>query len=510
MPYFYDSKSIYYLYYWNRRIQMSEEKKVHPIAFISYAWSSEDHKEWVRKLAEDLRQNGVDVWLDQWGAGAGKDIHAFMEKIANKDDTTHVIMICDDEYKKKIDSRNGGAGIEAQLIVPDYYNAESEERFVAVTRGENQDPKTLIPVFARSRIFIDFSEDEQYPARFEELLRWIYDKPIFSPPPLGEMPAYLKESHEEATPTASYARDAIYAIKNNNQHSEPKLREYLEKFSNEIKKIPDQSVTVEEKVINNIEKLMPMVNEFISLINVLSEYSQNMRAYRRVHHFFSDLTGYCHLKHINYDSRYPDKHFISYILFTSAIAIFIREERWEALSIFFNEEYSATEAIEYFDSNPTYNFSVFYQKEWHFWGSYWRRKGQNPYCPMAAFLQANFPEGIKQSDIAQADAIIYIAHQIRTMKKYPSKVFSEYWIPECFAAFINMQNKSSLPIFAHASSKKYFQNLLPILGIDRMGEFTYYFNRILEESNPFSSENNGQFKYRLKTKIPTNNLGINP
>lgn len=489
---------------------MSEEKKVHPKAFISYAWSSEDHKTWVRKLAEDLRRNGVDVWLDQWEVKPGKDINVFMERIANKDDTTHVIMICDDEYKKKADTRDKGVGAEAQIITADYYEQKNENRFVAVTRDKNQEPKTLIPVFARSRIFIDFSDDEQYPTKLEELLRWIYDKPIFSPPPLGEMPAYLKESHEEGTPTASYARDAIYAIKSDNQYSEPKLREYLEKFSNEIKKIPDQNVTVEEKVINNIKKLMPMVNEFISVINVLSEYSQNMRAYRRVHHFFSNLTGYCHLKHTNYDSRYPDKHFISYILFTSAIAIFIREERWEALSIFFNEEYSATEAIEYFDSSPTYNFSVFYQKEWFFWGSYWRRKGQNLYYPMAAFLQANFPEGIKQSDIAQADAVIYIAHQIRKMKQNSSKVSSEYWIPECFAAFINMQNNSSLPIFAHASSKKYFQNLLPILGIDRVEEFTYYFNRILEESDPFSLENNDQFKYSLKTKIPVKNIGINP
>lgn len=486
---------------------MSEEKKDFPKAFISYAWSSENHKTWVRKLAEDLRRNGVDVWLDQWEVKPGKDINVFMERIANKEDTTHVIMICNDEYKKKADTRDKGVGAEAQIITADYYEQKNENRFVAVTRGENQDLKTLIPVFAGSRIFINFSEDEQYPAKLEELLRWIYEKPLFSPPPLGEMPSYLKESHEEGTPTASYARNAIYAIKSDNQYSEPKLKEYLKQFSNEIKNIPDLTKGLLKKdIINNIEKLMPMVNEFIDVINNASEYSKNIRIYRIIHRFFSDLTDYFYLTYTNYNSEHPDRHFISYILFTATIASFIREERWEALSIFFNEEYQATES----DNTASHNFSVFYQTAWIFWEKYWKGEGIDPYYPMAAFLQANFPDGIKTSDIAQADAIIYIAHQIRKMKKDPSKVFSEYWIPECFCCFIDMNSNSSLPIFVRASSKKYFQNLLPILDVDSVEDFRDKFDKILKESKPFSSENNGQFKYYLKTKIPVENIGINP
>ncbi len=37
-----------------------------PVCGISYSWDSDDHKNWVRKLAESLQQNGVKARLDQW------------------------------------------------------------------------------------------------------------------------------------------------------------------------------------------------------------------------------------------------------------------------------------------------------------------------------------------------------------------------------------------------------------------------------------------------------------
>lgn len=311
--------------------------------------------------------------------------------------------------------------------------------------------------------------------------------------------------------TDSYARDAIDAIKSNDQHGRPELKKYLKKFSNDIKNFPDLKLEGYlsyqnhiKPLIDHIKKFMPMVNEFIDVINNVSEYSENIRIYRIIHRFFSDLTDYFYLSSDINISKDLGRNFISYILFTTTIASFIREERWEALSIFFNEEYQATES-----DNPTsYTFSIFYQKEDAFWKQYWKEQNRTPNYPIASFLQENLPDGIKPSDIAQADAIIYIAHQIRKMKKDPAKVLSEYWIPECFCYFMN--NKSSLPIFVHASSRKYFQNLLPILSVDSVKDFRDRFDRILKESNTFSPENNDQFKYRLGKNIPFDKIGINP
>ena len=48
-----------------------------PKVFLSYSHDSPTHKQWVRKLATDLRKNGVDDILDQWDLCHGKDIAAF-------------------------------------------------------------------------------------------------------------------------------------------------------------------------------------------------------------------------------------------------------------------------------------------------------------------------------------------------------------------------------------------------------------------------------------------------
>lgn len=50
-----------------------------PKVFISYAWESEALKDWVRNLAIELRNKGVDAKLDQWEVVPGDQLPHFME-----------------------------------------------------------------------------------------------------------------------------------------------------------------------------------------------------------------------------------------------------------------------------------------------------------------------------------------------------------------------------------------------------------------------------------------------
>ena len=63
----------------------SEIKK----AFISYAWDNEEHKNWVLKLASDLRHHGIDAILDQWDARLGTICHSLWSK-----GLQHLILYC--------------------------------------------------------------------------------------------------------------------------------------------------------------------------------------------------------------------------------------------------------------------------------------------------------------------------------------------------------------------------------------------------------------------------------
>lgn len=91
-----------------------------PKIFISYSWSSKDHQKRVGDFAVILQeQYGIEVLLDIWHLKPGQDKYAFMEKSVNDESVTHVLMICDEDYKYKANERVGGVGTETTVITPE-------------------------------------------------------------------------------------------------------------------------------------------------------------------------------------------------------------------------------------------------------------------------------------------------------------------------------------------------------------------------------------------------------
>src|SRR5215472_8574315 len=84
-------------------------------AFISYSWTTEEHRQWVLELAMRLRSHGIDVLLDRWHLKPGQDKYAFMERMVTDPAVKKVIVICDRRYQEKADKREGGVGDETLI-----------------------------------------------------------------------------------------------------------------------------------------------------------------------------------------------------------------------------------------------------------------------------------------------------------------------------------------------------------------------------------------------------------
>lgn len=81
--------------------------------FISYAWTDNGHREWVRLLAACLRGMGFNVGVDA-EVNYGDDLDGFMRKIT---ESLHVLMIVDDNYVDRADSNpESGVGVENAVI----------------------------------------------------------------------------------------------------------------------------------------------------------------------------------------------------------------------------------------------------------------------------------------------------------------------------------------------------------------------------------------------------------
>lgn len=154
-----------------------------PRVFISYSHDSAEHKGWVLDFATTLRNRGVDAILDQWDLRPGDDLPHFMETELERCD--HVVMVCTENYVKKANAGEGGVGYEKMIMTSSMLKKIDGNKVIPIIR---QCGTSLRPTFLQSKIFIDFSKDEDVEYSLDELLRTVLNAPLYEKPEIGKNP----------------------------------------------------------------------------------------------------------------------------------------------------------------------------------------------------------------------------------------------------------------------------------------------------------------------------------
>lgn len=174
-----------------------------PQTFISYSWDNDTHKQWVRKLAEGLRKNGVNATLDQWETSPGDQLPAFMERTIRE--SKFVVIICTPNYKKRSDSRKGGVGYEGDIMTAEAMNEQNPRKFIPVLRSGNW--SDAAPSWLSGKSFIDLSdESDDHERSYKELLNALLETPESPPPvesPHGEHIATATRQSNSAEPDSN-------------------------------------------------------------------------------------------------------------------------------------------------------------------------------------------------------------------------------------------------------------------------------------------------------------------
>lgn len=155
-----------------------------PTVFVSYTHENPDHKRWVAQLATDLRAHGVDARLDQWDLQLGDDVTLFMERGIR--DAERVLLVCTPGYMRKANEGEGGVGYERLVVTGELADKIDTNKFICVLRLGTKE--YAIPTFAKTRLYIDFTDDGTYDVSLEELLRAIHQAPAQIKPPIGANP----------------------------------------------------------------------------------------------------------------------------------------------------------------------------------------------------------------------------------------------------------------------------------------------------------------------------------
>lgn len=152
--------------------------------FISYSHDSEEHKKWVRQLATRLVRNGIQVILDQWDLRAGEEIPRFVEDSILGSD--RVLLICTEQYARKANQRTGGVGLEALVINSSLMSDLGTTKFLVLVRQNSETVE--LPELLKSRLYLDFSNTENFDAEIERLIKEIHDVVHLDKPELGPNP----------------------------------------------------------------------------------------------------------------------------------------------------------------------------------------------------------------------------------------------------------------------------------------------------------------------------------
>lgn len=184
-----------------------------PRVFVSYSHDSAEHKSWVLDLATTLRNRGVDAVLDQWDLRPGDDLPHFMETELER--CNYVVMICSENYVKKANAGEGGVGYEKMIMTSSILKRIDNNKVIPIIR---QKGNSLRPTFLTSKIYIDFSKDEDVEYSLDELLRTLLNAPLYEKPEIGKNP-FTPMEHSKPDRTTDGIKEIMTAFANAFQRS---------------------------------------------------------------------------------------------------------------------------------------------------------------------------------------------------------------------------------------------------------------------------------------------------
>lgn len=170
-----------------------------PKAFVSYSWDDEDHKSWVRGLAERLRSDGVEATIDQWETVPGDQLPAFMERAIAENE--FVLIICTPRYKNRCENRVGGVGYEGDIITAELLHTGNQSKFIPILRKGQW--REAAPNWLLGKYYIDLRDGPSSEGGYQDLVSTLLgSRP--QPPPVAVKPREpsSEQTVDQELPTA--------------------------------------------------------------------------------------------------------------------------------------------------------------------------------------------------------------------------------------------------------------------------------------------------------------------
>ena len=177
-----------------------------PRVFISYSHDSDEHREWVARLSERLRSDGIATNLDAYVNGTPAEgwPRWMLDQL---DEADRVLLICTETYYRRFrgheaPGRGRGVDWEGAVISQEIYDARSKTtRFIPVLRTLEDERYIPEPVRGQSRYCLT---DEQ---PYQDLYKALLGRAGYEPGPVGEPKPQKRPRVKPLTFGSAYGKD---------------------------------------------------------------------------------------------------------------------------------------------------------------------------------------------------------------------------------------------------------------------------------------------------------------
>ncbi len=442
---------------------MTDARDTPPRVFISYSWSSKEHSENVRGLADKLIGNGVDVVIDQYDLKPGHDANAFMESMVTDPAISRVLVICDRMYLEKANARRGGVGAESQIISDEVYQKVRQEKFIPVVFELDGEGKAYLPVFFKGRLYVDMSSPALAAANYEQVLRLIHGRPARQKPRLGTIPSYLLEDSALQTQTGSLLQIVKEAVQSGRPNGPSLIRDYLSRFRESLE---DARLTgqgpepLDEQIVGGIRSLLPHRREFEQFITLVADGADTDDTRREVFEFFQDSTRYFSPPEgVNTwrDELFDHYRFFLYEAFLYAVTILVKKRRFRfATSLLERDFYVERRGAD----GRFHSFGVFrpYLRSLDEFRN--RRLRTQRISVTADLLKERATGGVVDlEDLMEIDFALFLRGVLLSL--------GDVWFPQ---TLVHANEFKTLRMFRIAESRLYFSELAQLLGVKSKAE----------------------------------------
>lgn len=459
-------------------------KTTDPRVFISYSWSSPQHESWVIDLAERLSTDGVDTVLDKWDLKEGQDKFHFMEQMVRDSGITKVLMICDQVYAEKADGRLGGVGTESQIISKEVYDNVTQEKFIPLVVQLNSEGKPSLPTFVGSRIYLDFTDNTKFEDSYEKLLRNIYNRPRHQRPARGVMPAYLQdESGAQSYRCVSIQKQLNNALMKDHQSAFGLLDDLFESVLTHLEEDRQlqTETAIDEKVLNGINRLLPIRDSIVDAVIDLCKYKQAFPTEKIKEFLEKSLQFNYRPQNITnwHEYDFDVYKFFNLELVLYLVATLLKKQRYtEAAEIIYSQFF-------YYDGQDRDdNITVFNEYLRSLEDVYKRKINSNLITITGEQIKERGKHSqIKFSDILLADCLLYMVMSLR------NRLYE--WYPRTLVYRSHFQ---TFDFFVRLKSVSHFEKVKSLFGVKNADEFKALVQKALADHA--QERNGGSFNER--------------